>query len=154
MVRYGLGILLGLALVVADAHPASAVISAPPERELSAGAESAYKLVRRERLGIALQDVTAEQAEAVGLPETGGVVVTHVDPESTAAAAGIQVGDVIVAVNRRPISGTESLRKHASLMTLGAAVELTVWRDGQRQTIRAWLARPERTQRSAVGLGS
>jgi S1-C subfamily serine protease len=156
MLRYAFAILFGTMLLMADVQPAAAVMSAPPgEQETPAGVDSAaYGHLRRDRLGIALRDVTADVAEAIGLQETVGVVVTNVDADSTAAAAGIRVGDVIVAVNRRPISGTESLRSNASLMTIGAAVELTVWRDGRRQTVRAWLARPERTQRAPLELGS
>lgn len=101
-----------------------------------------------------MQDLTTAMAEAVGLERGRGVLVTHVEPTSTAAAAGIRVGDIILAVNRRPISGTASLRNQAGLMTIGAAVELTVWREGKRQTVRAWLARPERGERPPSGLRS
>lgn len=153
MVRLGFVVLLAMAIVLANGRPTEAVISsASGERQLPAGVESAaLGDIRRERLGIVMRDLTSDLADAVGLRETGGVVVTQVAPESTAAAAGIQVGDVILAINRRPISGTEALRSQASLMTIGAAVELTVWRDGKRQTVRAWLARPERGVRAHTG---
>ncbi len=54
-------------------------------------------------LGIAVQDLTPEIAQGLGLKQAAGVVVTRVEPGSPAAEAGLQTGDVIREVNRKPI---------------------------------------------------
>jgi len=61
------------------------------------------KTSTRKSLGITVQNITPEIARALGLQEEIGVVVTRVEPGSPAAAAGIQRGDVIQEVNRKPI---------------------------------------------------
>jgi len=106
-----------------------------------------YGEVRRGRLGVSLQDVTPDIASALGFEEGQGIVITQVEPGSPAASAGIRPGDVVLAVNRRPVSSSSALRNQLGLMEIGAAVELTIWRKGERRTIRTWLARAERTER-------
>ena len=58
-------------------------------------------------LGITLQNVTPEIAKGLGLKKDAGVVVTQVEPGSPAAEAGIQRGDVIQEVNRKPVKDVE-----------------------------------------------
>lgn len=54
--------------------------------------------------GVQVQNMTPSVARDLGIPPTtSGVVVTSVDPSSSAAAAGLQEGDVIQEVNRRPV---------------------------------------------------
>jgi serine protease Do len=58
-------------------------------------------------LGITVQNMTPEIAKGLGLQKDSGVVVTGIEPGSPAANAGIQTGDVIREVNRKPIKGVE-----------------------------------------------
>jgi serine protease Do len=58
-------------------------------------------------LGITVQNLTPEIAKGLGLKKETGVVVTRVEPGSAAADAGIQTGDVIREVNRKPIKDVE-----------------------------------------------
>ena len=58
-------------------------------------------------LGITVQNLTPEVAKGLGLKKEVGVVVTRVEPGSPAANAGIQTGDVIREVNRKPIKDVE-----------------------------------------------
>jgi len=58
-------------------------------------------------LGIAVQNLTPEIAKELGVKKSAGVVVTRVEPESPAAEAGIQPGDVIQEVNRKPVKNVE-----------------------------------------------
>ena len=58
-------------------------------------------------LGITVQNLTSEIAERLGLKKEIGVVVTRVEPESPAADAGIQTGDVIQEVNQKPVKNVE-----------------------------------------------
>ena len=58
-------------------------------------------------LGIAVQNLTPEIAKELGVSKSGGVVVTRVEPGSPAADAGIQTGDVIREVNRKPVKDVQ-----------------------------------------------
>jgi serine protease Do len=72
--------------------------------------------------GVSVEDVSARDARQLGLPpDTSGVVVTAVDPASQAAANGLQRGDVILEVNRKPVRNTaefERALKHSTAETL------------------------------------
>ncbi|MFQ5994249.1 MAG: DegQ family serine endoprotease [Acidiferrobacterales bacterium] len=62
--------------------------------------------------GLEVRNLTSEIAERLGLPpDAQGVVVTDVDPTSSAAAAGIRPGDVITEINRKPIQGVEDYKQ-------------------------------------------
>ena len=63
----------------------------------------AYGEVRRGRLGVAVQSLTPDLAEALSLDAKEGVVVNGVEPASPADKAGIKKGDVIVALRGEPI---------------------------------------------------
>src|SRR4051812_4523747 len=56
------------------------------------------------RLGIQIMSLTPELREHFGATHDRGVLVSHVDPDSAAARAGIQVGDVIVDVGGTPVA--------------------------------------------------
>lgn len=62
-------------------------------------------------LGLAVQNVTPEIAEGLGLDRMAGVVVTGVEPQSPAAEAGLRPGDVVLEVNRRKIGNVTELQK-------------------------------------------
>jgi serine protease Do len=61
--------------------------------------------------GLALRDLQPEERERLGLEEEAGVLVAWVQPDSSAADAGVQVGDVILEVNRHPVTSVEKLKK-------------------------------------------
>jgi serine protease Do len=67
----------------------------------------AAQLPSRKSLGITVQTLTPEIARDLGLKQETGVVVTSVEPGSSAADAGIRTGDVIQEVNRKPVKGVE-----------------------------------------------
>ena len=58
-------------------------------------------------LGIVVQNLTPEIAKELGVKKDTGIVVTQVEPGSPAANAGIQTGDVIQQVNRKPVKNVE-----------------------------------------------
>ncbi len=58
-------------------------------------------------LGVTVQNLTPEIAKGLGLKKETGVVVTRVEPGSPAADAGIQTGDVIQEINRKPVKNVE-----------------------------------------------
>jgi serine protease Do len=80
--------------------------------------------------GVTVQDLTPDVAKQLGLsPSTTGVVVSQVDPSSSAATAGIQQGDVIQEVNRKPVRNVDQY-KNALAGTVNQSVLLLVNRGG------------------------
>ncbi len=96
--------------------------------------------VRRGSLGIDTQDLDARLAATLGLDASSrGAVVTRVYPDASAADAGIEVGDVIVAANGQRIDGAEALRNFQGLQPANARVTLDVRRDGKPLRLGAML---------------
>ena len=93
--------------------------------------------VQRGRLGIYIQDVTPELAEALELDVEQGAVVNQVEPGSAAENAGIRAGDVITALNDVPVRGSADLRNKVALTPVGQRVEITLLRDGRERTLSA-----------------
>ncbi|GAB6040837.1 DegQ family serine endoprotease [Endothiovibrio diazotrophicus] len=93
--------------------------------------------VERGRLGITAQDLTPELAAAFGIDERGGAVVAQVTPDSPAANAGVQVGDVIVSVNGHAVRDAAGVRNAVGLLRVGSEVEMKALRSGQRLTLKA-----------------
>ena len=75
--------------------------------EMEEKAEVAKTPSTHKRLGITVQNLTPEIAKGLGLKKETGVVVTQVEPGSPASDAGIQTGDVIREVNRKPVKDVE-----------------------------------------------
>ncbi|HDK02772.1 MAG TPA: Do family serine endopeptidase, partial [Gammaproteobacteria bacterium] len=101
-----------------------------------------YGRVRRGTLGITAQDLTPGLARAFGIHGDRGSVITRVAPGSSAARAGLRVGDVVVAVDGAPVRRTLELRNAVGLLPIGRRVRLTVLRDGRRLTIEAVMTAP------------
>ena len=91
--------------------------------------------IQRGRIGVQIQDLTPDLAEALGTSRKRGAVVAQVLPGTPAEAAGIQRGDVIVEMNGAPVIGSADLRNKVGLLRVGDAVRLTVERDGEPLTI-------------------
>jgi len=75
--------------------------------ELEEKAEVTKAPSTHKRLGITVQNVTPEIAQELGLKNVTGVVVTEIEPGSPASDAGIQTGDVIREVSRKPVKDVE-----------------------------------------------
>jgi len=95
----------------------------------------AHGAVKRGRIGVTLQDLTPDIAEAMHVDVNEGAIVSKVDPQSPAKRAGIKPGDVIIAVNGTPVHGSSDLRNRVGLMSIGDTVSLTIVRSGAQQTI-------------------
>jgi serine protease Do len=91
--------------------------------------------VVRGRIGVTIQDVNAQLAESFGLDRPRGALVSSVEKDGPAAAAGISPGDVILAVSGKPIDRFGELSSAIAAMKPGAEAQLAVWRGGKEQTI-------------------
>jgi len=87
--------------------------------------------VRRGYLGLAVQALNVELAEAFGLDRQEGVVVVEVEAGSAAAEAGIESGDVIVRVGERRIRRITDYHSQAAVIFIGDDVDMQVLREGR-----------------------
>ena len=104
---------------------------------------------RRGWLGVSIQDVTPEIAEAMGLGAARGALVTDV-PEGPAEQAGVQSGDVILTFDGAQIADTRDLVRRVGEAPEGKSVELVLFRDGDETALTVVLGRRE----VALGTGS
>ncbi len=92
--------------------------------------------VSRGWLGILIQDVTRELAESFGMSKPIGALVARVLPDSPAEAAGIQVGDVIVAYRGREVGSSSALPPMVGATAVGSDAEVKVMREGKPLTLK------------------
>jgi serine protease Do len=86
-------------------------------------------------LGVIIQEITPEIAEAIGVKE--GVLVAQIAPGSPAQKAGLKVGDIIVAVDGEKVREVRDLQFKIMKTPPGTEVTLTIIRGGKEQTVKA-----------------
>ncbi len=82
-------------------------------------------------LGIQIQTITPDLAEAFRLKQAGGVVVLHVVPGSVAEKAGLKRDDVLLKLNGNPIKDENNFKKSIMILPPKTRITLTVNRDGK-----------------------
>lgn len=97
---------------------------------------------RRGWLGVKIQDVTPDMAEALGINADLGAMVTDV-PEGPAREAGMKTGDVIISFNGGEVKDTRELVRRVAEAPSGEPAKVTVLRDGKEKTIEVTLGRRE-----------
>jgi serine protease Do len=106
--------------------------------------------VHRAALGISVSTATKEDAEYVGLPSIGGVRIENFQRNSPAERAGLEVGDIIVAVDGKPLQYTAQLQQAVGFRRSGETVEVEVARKGGvRKTYKVRLVPMDETLASA-----
>ena len=94
-----------------------------------------YGEIKRGRIGVAIQDLTPDVAQALGTTRAGGAVIARVEQGSSAEHAGLRTNDVVVAVNGVPIHNGAELKNHVVTARIGDQVDLTVVRGGSERTV-------------------
>ncbi|MGH9370132.1 MAG: trypsin-like peptidase domain-containing protein [Vicinamibacterales bacterium] len=92
--------------------------------------------VRRGEIGVSTQTVTSVLGEALQLPSDAGVIVADVAPAGPAARAGLQPGDIIRALDGKPMENGRQFRINLYTRTVGDQISLDVQRGERRMTIR------------------
>jgi len=95
--------------------------------------------VRRGLLGVTISGIDAEVAEALNATVDSGALITMIEPGSAAEDSGLQVDDIIVAVNDKKISDASELRNAIGLMGSGEDIDISYIRDGKTRNIKAKL---------------
>ena len=107
-------------------------------------------VVQRGYLGVEIQPVGPDIAEALGLKSANGAIVDKTMPGTPAADAGLKPGDVITKVNGQEVKDAGDLTREIGEMKPGDKVELTYLRDGAEKTVSVTLAQQKpRRRRSA-----
>jgi serine protease Do len=106
--------------------------------------------VTRAWLGVQVQAVTAGIAESLGMKNATGALVDEAKPDTPAAKAGIQAGDVITAVNGNAVKDSRTLAREISVMSPNSSVKLDILRKGEPKSIDVTLAAmPNQPERQA-----
>jgi serine protease Do len=101
--------------------------------------------VARGWLGVAMQPLTPELAEKLGIEGAKGVLISGVVRGSPAEEAGLKPGDVIIRWNGKPLTDPAELGKAAAWMKIGEDAKITILRDGKEQTVTVQIGeRPEK----------
>jgi serine protease Do len=87
--------------------------------------------VHRGRLGVTVQPITSDLARSLKLDAISGALINDVQPKSAADRAGLERGDVVLAINGQPVADGNELRNKIAQLGPGATVELTIVRQGQ-----------------------
>jgi len=128
------GELIGINVAIhAEAEGIGFAIPVDKVREVLASLFN-YRLTKKTYLGIKTRDIGPNEAAKHGLKSRGGVLITAVDKNSPAAKEGVRPGDVIVAMDRRPVSDTIGFFKRMLKKNPGDTVALRVVRLGAPQT--------------------
>lgn len=106
--------------------------------------------VKRGTLGMETQTVDEQIAKGLGLDVARGAVVTRVFPNSAAAAAGVRVGDVVLAANGQRMDSREALHNFEGLQAVGSPIALDLRRGAQALAVNATLREQPRAYEGNV----
>jgi len=91
--------------------------------------------VTRGRIGVTIQEVSKEAAEAFGLKSPTGALVNSVEKGGPAEKGGVEAGDIILKADGRDVKSSNDLPRIITALRPGQQVKLVVWRKGaQRET--------------------
>ena len=93
--------------------------------------------VRRGVLGVNIQTLTPDIADSMDLGNIQGALVSQVLEGSAAEQAGIKAGDIVTAINGRPVKDAAGLRNSIGLLSIGEKVDIALLRDGKPRRVTA-----------------
>lgn len=105
--------------------------------------------VSRTQLGLAVENLTGDIAEALGLSSGNGVLVTGVAPDSPAERAGLRASDVVLSVNGHAVSSLGALSAEVATFRANRGARFDLWRDGRPLSVQLLpLAKPDAADRA------
>ncbi|MBY0528990.1 MAG: DegQ family serine endoprotease [Rhabdochlamydiaceae bacterium] len=108
--------------------------------------------VTRGFLGVSLQPVDKDIADAFNLPKPEGALISEVVKDSPADKAGLKQGDIILECNKTPVKSLQSFRNEVSLMNPGSDISLKLNRKGEIVTLPVTLGSANNTLASVHGI--
>jgi Do/DeqQ family serine protease len=121
-------------------------------RVVVASARNGGTAVKRPWLGAKLQAVTPEIAEGLNLKRPTGALIANVTPQGPAARAGLQPGDLIVAVDGQAVDDPGAFDYRFATKALGGGAKLAIVRDGRERTVTIALETAPETPRDELVL--
>ncbi|MFN3892852.1 MAG: DegQ family serine endoprotease [Beijerinckiaceae bacterium] len=122
-------------------------------RVVVASAENGGKMVRRPWFGAALQPLSKDIADSLGLERPAGALVVNVHPKSPAEAAGVRRGDIITSVDNLVVDDPEAFGFRLGTRKLGGTASISILRDGKPRTLNvAMRPAPETPPREEIKL--
>jgi serine protease Do len=107
--------------------------------------------VTRGWIGVQIQSLTPAIAEALALKSTDGALVAEVERNSPAAKAGIEIGDLVRALNGEAIKDSRELARRVAAMAPGTPTKFGILRGGQEKTVTVTLGKLPRSSAEARG---
>ena len=107
--------------------------------------------VQRGRLGVTIQSLDQSLADSFGLSSPTGALVSGVEPGGPAAKAGLEAGDVILAVNGQPVDTSNALPPLVADLAPGETAKLKVWRQGREREIKVQVGRQAQVATAKAG---
>jgi serine protease Do len=108
-----------------------------------------YGETRRGWLGVKIQSVTEDIAETLGVPESTGALVASVTPDSPAAHAGIEAGDVIMKFDGKEVSTMRGLPRLVAQAPIGKTVDVEALRKGEKKSFKVVIGRLVEDEKAA-----
>ena len=99
--------------------------------------------VDRGFVGVQIDSLSDDTAQALGLPSTDGALVTDVVEGSPAQAAGIKRGDVILKINGQSVKDSRELLRRIAGLDVGQTATFTIWRDNKQINVTIQVAKRE-----------
>ena len=94
--------------------------------------------VKRGQLGVIIQDLSRELAEAFDIDkQQRGVVIAGVQPGSAAESAGLEAGDIVISIDGEPVESSAQLRNEIGQRRIGQKLRVTILRDGKTKVVQA-----------------
>ena len=113
-----------------------------------ATAESGSGAIRRPWIGAELQDVTSDIATSLGMARPEGALVVSLHPESPLTKSGLKRGDVVLAIEGKPVENAQELGYRVATTAVGATTIVEYQRKGERrETQVTMIAAPETVKR-------
>ncbi len=115
--------------------------------------------IRRGYLGVIPQDLTPAMARMWNLPDTEGVVIAHVQPDTAASRGGLRVQDVVIEFDGQKVTGEEQFRRMIADTPAEKDVIIKIIRDGEEKILTARLdelpgsGRPAQKEEDSIRLG-
>jgi serine protease Do len=105
--------------------------------------------VTRGWLGVQIQSVNDDMADALGLPNTNGALVGEVIDASPAQKSGVKQGDVVLKMNGTQIKDNKDLSRKVAALQVGQSASFTIWRGNREMTFNVTIAKRPGEERIA-----
>jgi serine protease Do len=110
--------------------------------------------IEHARMGVAINDVTPENASFFHMTNASGALISQVDPDSPASKAGLKVGDIITELNGKKMDNSGQLQAAISAHRPGDKVSVGIFRDGKTTSIPVTLESINKKSEEASNTGS